>query len=296
MDADMEMAVKSCVTCQEHQKLPAKAKAPMHLWEWPDWPWGRLHIDYTVPVHGKMILVVVDAHSKWLEAQVVNTATSQTTIDKLRMLFATHGLPETVVSDNGSVFTSAEFSTFMSYNGIKHLKSAPYHPASNGLAERAVQTVKGALKKDARGESVDTQLARFLFRYCLTPHSTTGIAPAELLMRRGPRSRLDLMHTNMAERVREQQLRHKVGHDQHCHQRSFSEGELVWLKNQGSGPPWLPGTITRMISPERLLAELGDVRTLERHIDHCRPRILLPNTDREPTLNTPESHNSRRQC
>ena len=68
---------------------------------------------------------------------MVNTATSQTTIDKLRMLFATHGLPETVVSDNGSIFTSAEFATFMTYNGIKHLKSAPYHPASNGLAERA---------------------------------------------------------------------------------------------------------------------------------------------------------------
>ena len=132
MDADMEMAVKSCVTCQEHQKLPAKA--PMHPWEWPDRPWARLHIDYAGPVHGKMILVVVDAHSKWLEAQVVNTATSQTIIDKLRMLFATHCLPEIVVSDNGLVFTSVEFATFMSYNGIKHLKSAPYHPASNGLA------------------------------------------------------------------------------------------------------------------------------------------------------------------
>ena len=92
MDADMEMAVKSCVTCQEHQRLPVKA--PMHPWEWPDRPWGRLQIDYAGPVHGKMILVVVDAHSKWLEAQVVNTATSQTTVDKLRMLFATHGLPE----------------------------------------------------------------------------------------------------------------------------------------------------------------------------------------------------------
>ena len=73
----------------------------MHPWEWPDRPWGRLHIDYTGPVHVKMVLVVVDAHFKWLEAQVVNTATSQTTINKLRMLFATHDLPETVVSYNG---------------------------------------------------------------------------------------------------------------------------------------------------------------------------------------------------
>ena len=53
-------------------------------------------------------------------------------------IFATHDLPEMLVSDNGSVFTSAEFTDFTKQNGIQHMKSAPYHPASNGLAERAV--------------------------------------------------------------------------------------------------------------------------------------------------------------
>ena len=93
----------------------------------------------------------------------------------VEVLFATHGLPETIISDNGSVFKSTEFASFVTKNGIQHLTSAPYHPASNGLAERAVQTLKGALRKEGGGENLETQIARFLFNYRITPHTTTGI-------------------------------------------------------------------------------------------------------------------------
>ena len=68
------------------------------------------------------------------------------TIREPRKLFATHGIREVIVSDNGTAFTSADFSNFMTKNGIKHLKTAPYHPVTNGLAERAVQTFKTAMK------------------------------------------------------------------------------------------------------------------------------------------------------
>ncbi len=77
----------------------------------------------------------------------MNTSTSSPTIEKLRTVFATHGLPERLVSDNGSCFTSEEFEQFLFKNGIKHGTSAPYHSASNGLAERAVQTFKEGMKK-----------------------------------------------------------------------------------------------------------------------------------------------------
>lgn len=140
----------------------------MHPWEWPDHPWARIHIDYAGPVKGKMILVIVDSHSKWIEAHVVNSATSQATIEKLRLVFSTYGLPEVIVSDNSTAFTSEEFTEFVRCNGIKHLTSAPYHPASNGLAERAVQTLKNALKKESGGVSLKTQILRFLFHYRIT--------------------------------------------------------------------------------------------------------------------------------
>ena len=74
-------------------------------------------------------------------------------------------------------FTSKEFEDFLTANGVKHFKSAPYHPATNRLVERAVQIVKNGLKKVTAG-SVGERLARELFT---TPQSTTGMAPDELL-------------------------------------------------------------------------------------------------------------------
>ena len=188
IDADLERMVKDCHECQINCK--STAPAPLHPWEWPTRPWARIHIDFAGPFLGKQFLVVVDAHSKWLEVVSVPNLTSQTTIDTLRSIFATHGLPELLVSDNGPSFTSAEFQEFMKRNGIRHITSAPYHPASNRLAERAVQTFKTTLKKTMPTD-VATSLVRFLFQYRITPHSTTGISPAELLLGRRPRSHLD---------------------------------------------------------------------------------------------------------
>ena len=77
----------------------------------------------------------------------MSSITSKVTIEHLKMIFAQHGLPETIVSDNGSSFVSDEFETFLMSNGIAHVVSSPYHPATNGLAEKAVQIFKNGLKK-----------------------------------------------------------------------------------------------------------------------------------------------------
>lgn len=90
---------------------------------------------------------VSDAHSKWMDIHPMQTITSTKTIEKLRIIFANHGLPQKIVTDNGPSFTSSEFRAFMSANGIVHIKSAPYHPSTNGLAERAVQTFKQAIPR-----------------------------------------------------------------------------------------------------------------------------------------------------
>ena len=75
-----------------------------------------------------MLLVLIDAHSKWLEAVPVVRATAEATTSALRHIFATHGLPEVIVSDNGSQFTAAEFENFCKMNGIRHLRTPPFHP------------------------------------------------------------------------------------------------------------------------------------------------------------------------
>ena len=95
MDTDLEAKVKNCAMCQSHQKAPAQA--PLHPWEWPKRPCARVHADYAGPFMGKMFLILVDAHSKWLDIHIVNSATSSSTIKKMRSTFATHGLPEMLV-------------------------------------------------------------------------------------------------------------------------------------------------------------------------------------------------------
>ena len=73
---------------------------------------------------------------------------SQCVISKLcAVFFATHGLPEQIVSDSGSRFISTEFKKILPDNGIKQIWTSPYHPSSNGLAERAIQIFKSTVKK-----------------------------------------------------------------------------------------------------------------------------------------------------
>ena len=93
-----------------------------------------------------MFFILVDAHSKWPEVIEMTSTTSQSTISVLRNLFASYGLPLQIVSDNGPQFTSAEFAKFLKMNGVKHILCSPYHPSSNGLAERFVKTFKQAMR------------------------------------------------------------------------------------------------------------------------------------------------------
>ena len=90
-----------------------------------------------------MFLVVIDAHSKWLEVHPVPTITAKVPcIQCLRTIFAQVGLPERVVTDSGPNFFNLEFMNFLCKNGVEHVMFALYHPATNGLVQRAVQIFK----------------------------------------------------------------------------------------------------------------------------------------------------------
>ena len=145
IDSDIENLVRSCEKCQSSRGTPTKA--PVHPWEWPHRPWSRLHIDHAGPYLGHLYFIVVDAHSKCIDAHIVS---SETTIKKLTEIFSIHGIPDQIVSDNAPGFTSETFQQFMSQNGIKHTFVSPYHPSSNGLAERSVQIIKQGISKQGR--------------------------------------------------------------------------------------------------------------------------------------------------
>ena len=136
-------------------------------------------MDYASPFQNSMFLVVADAHSKWPEVIQVSSTTLSSTIKGLGDLFIRFGIPEQIVSDNRAKFVSEEFQAFVRLNGIRHITSAPYHPAANGLAERAVQTFKQALGSMCQSSKpVKEKLAKFHVAYRNTPHSTIGLSPA----------------------------------------------------------------------------------------------------------------------
>ncbi|CAL8137815.1 unnamed protein product [Orchesella dallaii] len=179
MDNEIECLAKSCTECCSSR--PDPPTAPLHPWQFPEGAWQRLHIDLAGPLFNRMYLVVMDAHSKWPEVfDMSSNTTSQKVIEKLRDCFVRFGLPEQIVSDNGRQFVSREFKQFCHSNGIRHTTSSPYHPRTNGEAERFVNTFKQSMMQSI--DELTFRLQRFLFSYRCTPHSTTIIAPAELLI------------------------------------------------------------------------------------------------------------------
>ena len=99
-----------------------------------------------------------------------------------------------LVLDNGPQFCSEEFATFLKANGVRHIRCAPYHPASNGLVERFMRTFKQALKaRESSGLPLQHCLASILFGYWTTPHATTGCSLSVLFLGRELRTHLDLL-------------------------------------------------------------------------------------------------------
>ena len=264
MDKQIEALASCCVACQASRHLPPVA--PLQPWSFPARSWSRLHMDYAGPIDNHMLLVIVDAFSKWVDVFPVKSASSATTIGKLRILFATHGIPDSIVSDNGSPFTSAEMKEFLTANGVRHITSSPYHPSSNGLAERAVQTCKSAVKKMS-GNSLQIKLQRFLLNYRTTSQGTTGIPPSQLLMGRQLRTRLDFVIPDLSKHVQDAQSNQKHYHDQHAKSRSFVAGDRVLVRNYSGSPNWLPGIVKTALDPVSYQVEFKNGRLCKRHLD-----------------------------
>ena len=157
-----------------HRMLEIQLKFHYTIWELPAQPWQRIHVDFTGPFKNKMWLLAVDAFSKWPEIHSMETITAEATIKHLRQIFATHGLPRQIVSDNGPQFVATSFQKFCESLGIHHIKTAPYSPRSNGEAERLVQTFKKAIeKRDLHtNEEIQEAAIDFLAMYRSTPQST----------------------------------------------------------------------------------------------------------------------------
>jgi len=266
MDKDIEMYIKQCTSCTIHQNDPKPAR--FHPWEYPHYAWQRLHIDYAGPFLGYSYLIVVDAHSKWPEIIPLQSTTSTSTIRALMQIFSVHGLPERIVSDNGPQFCSQEFKDFLTVNGIQHIQSAPYHPATNGEAERFVQTFKQHMKcKNADSTNIHSNISKFLLTYRTTPHATTGVAPSILLMGRRIRTKLDLMLPNI---LSDQQSKGWKQLQQQGKVREFQPSSQVMVRSYNTPNKWVPGIITRKVGNMHYDVNVNGNVT-KRHTDQLKP-------------------------
>ena len=184
----------------------------------------------------------------------MNSTTVEKTIDELCYLFATFGIPEMIVSDNGYQFTSEQFACFLAGNGIRHTHTPPYHPATNGLAERFIQSLKHGLKASLSSDlPLAEQLCNFLLTYRSAPHSTTGVTSSFLFINQEVRTRFDLLRPNP-----DAQAQQKEQHDRHSTLRQFSVGDPVMARNYHTGPDWVPATVVSHLGPLLYLLETED--------------------------------------
>ena len=192
IDADIEDLTRQCLPCNEHQRLPPKESS--HHWVSPNKPWSRVHIDHAINFKGNNWLVMVDSFSKYPCIHPMSSITTRATTRKLEEDFAHFGYPHTLVTDNASCFSSQEFNDWCRERGIEHLHGAPYHPETNGAAERLVQTFKQSLKK-SKLPPIDA-LQEFLITYRRTP-LPNGSSPCQLLQGRQIRTKIDVIRPQM---------------------------------------------------------------------------------------------------
>ncbi|BHF57619.1 hypothetical protein SprV_0100056100 [Sparganum proliferum] len=211
-------------------------RQPPVPWEPPERPWSRMHIDFADPLNGVSYLILVDAYSKCPEIAPLNPATVSATIAFLRRIFSQYGLPEVLVSDNVSQFTSSSFEDFCRQHNIQHLRSPPYHPQSNGQAESFVDTFKRALWK-ARGEGMTDEIVQaFLFSYRTTPNPVFpgGVSPAEASVGRKLRTTFHALVPTVAQ----------LAQTSSASRSKLSIGTPVFVRDYRAGfPDWIEATV-----------------------------------------------------
>ncbi|XP_055715629.1 uncharacterized protein K02A2.6-like [Phlebotomus papatasi] len=296
MDEDIERLVRNCQECATASKTPVKS----HLSSWPlsSCPWQRIHVDYA-KYKNEYFLLIVDAYSKWPEIFRTPSMTTAVTIAKLRECFARFGLPEILVSDNGTQFASDEFSDFCKRNGINHIRTAPYSPASNGQCERFVDTLKRSLEKQ-KSLSIEVALQHFLANYRVTPNenSPEGKSPSEVIFSRKVRTVFDLLKIPAEEPTRRNERMEEAYNRRHgTKSRSFTRGEEVFAKRYAQGGErftWVSGTIIERRGTVNYNVRLANGTIIRAHINQLKRRYSEASRvpDSLPLFTTPRSTRS----
>ena len=265
LSRQLEELITNCAECCRTRNQNAEPLMPAPF---PELPWQKVASDLFVWKNSHYLLVI-DYFSRYIEVAKLTSESSASVIKHMKSIFARHGIPQEVVSDNGPQYSSREFANFSQEYGFVHSTSSPKYPQSNGEAERGVQTVKSLLKK-----TEDPYLA--LLAYRSTPLSTTGYSPAELLMNRKLRSTLPILPQDLTPSVpdysklqsseKQQRKKQKQNFDSRhaAHVLTpLKEGMTVWIPDHNCS-----GKVVTQAGPRsyQVKTSLGVLRRNRRHL------------------------------
>ena len=289
MSQEIKNLVTSCQECEERK--PSQTSEPLVTSELPERPFQKVSCDL-FEYKKQQYLVLFDFYSRYIEiASLRQQTTSESVIKSLKDIFARHGIPELLISDNGRQFVSREFQDFSDSWQFSHRTSSPYHPQANGGAERAVREAKRILSQD------DPALALLIHRS--TPTSPTGESPAMLAYGRNLRTTLPCLPAslepclvnkdNIRERDTRSKLNSKASFDRRHGAKELPEllpGDTVLQKLDDEKGWSEPATVIRQCAPRsyEIRSHKGLYRRNRRHLMRTSRPIPQPVQITLPTV------------
>lgn len=295
IDKDINNYVDSCLICQQSQNV--KKEVVTSTWPQTDFPFQRIHVDF-FHLWGKTFLLLVDTYSKFCDVQIMSSTNAHAVIEKLRGIFVIFGLPTEIVADNGPPFGSLEFANFCLKYDIKLTNSPPYHPQSNGSAERNVQTTKKVFKKFCLGTekslSLQARVDKFLIHQRNVPSTVTNKTPSEMLFCFKPKIALDLLNPkikvkfdlskNEVNEIPSRVKKFKNKKMNWKNDQKFKEEEKVMYRNHfKTDVSWIPATVLKKVSANTdsinvhnkvRLVHVNQLR-VSRLADKCHPGMYV---------------------
>ncbi|XP_063532135.1 uncharacterized protein K02A2.6-like isoform X1 [Cydia strobilella] len=267
IDKDITDITNACMICLENRKAPEKV--PLTPWPPAHTVWERLHADFLGPFCGKMFLVVIDSFSKWPEAYVMSNIKATNTLKVFKSLFARYGYPLHLVVDNGTTWTSSEFQDYCKSKNIKISYTPPYYPATNGAAERFVQTFKSHVKKIiASGKPLEDAINLFLVDYRTSVNRATGVSPSKLMYQRELRTRFSLLRPQPVSARLQINNEKLVEFSKGNRNVTFDVGTKVMVRDyRDKKRKWIAGEIKECLTPGVTYLVNVEGRDIKRHVN-----------------------------
>lgn len=276
LNQDVKRFVQCCHTCLKFRD--SQAKMYLNYKKVPSLPWLEVGSD-VFELNQKYYLVVVDAFSNYIEVLSLPNLNSTTVIEKIKSIFARHGIPLKFYTDGALYYNSSNFKKFANDWCFQHVMSSPHFPQSNGLAESAVKTIKKIFKK-ALDSNEDLYLA--LLNHRATPRCEIS-SPAAILMGRNLRTNIpcNLKHLEPTINYNKDykllvanKEKVKAYYDRGAkYRKSLNLGESIIFKKSPKDC-WVPGSIIRQTdNPRSYLVEGNEGNRYVRNERHIIPTM-----------------------